>query len=716
MLPPVVSAMAGPPGTINARSNAAGQFSWTHLYANDRILPMMKSVASHRKNWKCKATTSTCLSVAVLGLIFAAVDAAAVAQDAREPLLMPGKQTLYQRVLTRPGAALSEAPGGKGTAGVPAFTIFHVYDRREAGGAGWVEVGAASRGPADGWLPADKLIDWKQSIAVSFANPAGRERALLFRDADALLGLLEADDLVDRARELRAQALAGPVPPGFPVVSIEPATHVDIRKQFYLLPILSAEEIYLANGFTTRMLQVASLTRQEAAETPLTEAVRQGHLRAGGSDSIAAFRSAIVFVIDATTSMGPYIDRTREAVRQVYDELAAAGLDDKVAFGMIAYRDNVEVAPGLEYVTRLYVDPNDGLDKQGFLEQVASVAPAKVSSRGFAEDAYAGVAEAVRGIDWSPFGGRYVVLISDAGARPGNDPLASTGMDGEQLNLLAREEGIAVYAVHLLTKAGAADHQSAAAQYAALSHHPVGGALYFPVAAGAVEGFSEHLRVMSETLTRQIAETSSGRLARPAQATAAESSELDRLAAATRRVGYAMQLAYLGASEDTQAPTLFNAWLADRDFENPDTAALEVRVLLTKNQLSDLQSTLRTIVETAKLAQVSPGDFFDQLRSAAAAMSRNPADVGLQQARSIAELGLLGEYIDGLPYRSKVMSFDEDLWLSWSVGEQQAFIDEIEAKIALYQSFHDDTDRWVALDGGRVPGDAVYPVPLEALP
>jgi hypothetical protein len=38
------------------------------------------------------------------------------------------------------------------------------------------------------------------------------------------------------------------------------------------------------------------------------------------------------------------------------------------------------------------------------------------------------------------------------------------------------------------------------------------------------------------------------------------------------------------------------------------------------------------------------------------------------------------------------------------------------APIRLYQRFHDDVDNWVALDGGASPGDAVYPVPLSALP
>ncbi|MCP5367058.1 MAG: hypothetical protein H6906_06040 [Hyphomicrobiales bacterium] len=101
-------------------------------------------------------------------------------------------------------------------------------------------------------------------------------------------------------------------------------------------------------------------------------------------------------------------------------------------------------------------------------------------------------------------------------------------------------------------------------------------------------------------------------------------------------------------------------------------------------------------------------------------MSRDPNQVAGQQgaaaARPSARLGLIDEYIADLPYKSKVLNIDEDLWLSWSVGEQEAFVQEIDSKIKLYTTYHDDRDRWVALDGGRIPGDAVYPVPLDALP
>jgi hypothetical protein len=98
-------------------------------------------------------------------------------------------------------------------------------------------------------------------------------------------------------------------------------------------------------------------------------------------------------------------------------------------------------------------------------------------------------------------------------------------------------------------------------------------------------------------------------------------------------------------------------------------------------------------------------------------MSRDPSRIGRRGTEKLGELGLMGEYLDDLPYRSKLMGIDQMTWSTWSIAEQQALINELEAKARLYERFHNDTALWVQLAGaGGNPGDAVYPIPLEALP
>lgn len=66
-----------------------------------------------------------------------------------------------------------------------------------------------------------------------------------------------------------------------------------------------------------------------------------------------------------------------------------------------------------------------------------------MSSARFDEDPYAGVMAAVKGVNWDAFGGRYIILITDAGAIEGRDPLSSTGLDAQQVRLELQHRGIA---------------------------------------------------------------------------------------------------------------------------------------------------------------------------------------------------------------------------------------------------------------------------------
>lgn len=641
-------------------------------------------------------------------LLGAALTGPSWAQD-RTPRLLEGKTSLYERVLTRPDAVLRSAAGEDASVvldPVPPFTVFYVYGERAESGSAWLEVGAGRDGVVDGWLQQDLTVPWQTNMTVAFANPANRDRVLLFADQDGLTGTLNADDPDAAADALRAAVEANQSAPS--VISIEPDVYVDLRRQFYLLPILQSEEIYLESGFTTRLLQIASVTLPKDPAQPPDPA---------REDLLGDFKAGVVFVIDTTTSMGPYIDRTRQAIRAIYDQVEADDLLGKVAFGLVAFRDNTDAVPGLDYVSRVYADLEEGADPVQFFDDVASVAPANVSSQGFVEDAFSGVVQSIETMPWDDFGGRYIVLITDAGARRGGDPLSGTRMDSEQVRQLALDRGIAIYTLHLLTDSGRDTHEDAAAQYTLLSSFPgLTRPLYYPVGAGDVNQFGQVVDALGQALADQVAdaETQFGAAEPPAMVNAAD--PLSRIDADALVVGNAMMLAYLGREEGAEAPSVIEAWVADRDIADPTVAALDVRVLLTKTQISDLQEVLKAIVDAARVGQMAPESFFDELQSAALTLSRDPSRVASGEARNLADLGLIGEYLEGLPYQSKIMGIDQDLWQSWSVGEQQAFIDEIEAKIRLYEAYHNNVDRWIALDGGRVPGDAVYPIPLDALP
>jgi hypothetical protein len=166
---------------------------------------------------------------------------------------------------------------------------------------------------------------------------------------------------------------------------------------------------------------------------------------------------------------------------------------------------------------------------------------------------------------------------------------------------------------------------------------------------------------------------------------------------------------------------VFDAWLLDRDFNDPERATLDIRVLLTRDQLSDLHDVLKRVLATAEEGLLSPQNFLNELKSLAASVSRDPERIAAATAtagggQSLADLGFMREYIEDLPYRGEVMKLSLEDWETWPASEQIAFLTRLEQKISYYRSLHDHTDLWVSLDGGPIDGDSVFPVPLELLP
>lgn len=631
--------------------------------------------------------------------------------ESNMPLLMAGKHSLYQRVLTRPNAELYSQPDQRSTGSNPVdpFTIYYVYARKTISNKSWVQVGLDKNRGADGWILAEQLIEWKQSLIVAFKDPVGFDRVLLFRDRNSLKSLIDSQDLYGY-RLLYEKAATGKITAESPVISIQPKAYVDILKDFYLVPILHHEDVFLGSD-QARLLKITTL--------PLKQNITLAKQKETND-----YRSGIVFVIDSTKSMGPYIERTREVVRKVYRSIKESGLQNKASFGLIAYRDNPKVVPQLEYLTRTYVTLQEGTNPQTFLSKVKTVEPAKASSKDFNEDAFAGIKQSIDDIDWRGFDARYVVLITDAGARAGNDPLGHTGLDVEALRQLALDRGLSIWVLHLKTPEGHSNHAYAEEQYKTLSTYPGIGELYYPVGMGSVNEFGRVLNLFANEITRQVKAISDKAPVDPMQNIRPTSNEdsLNAFKQKVTKLGHALRMRYLLKQEGGQVPSIFNAWMVDRDFTNPSRNSLEVRVLLTRDQLSDLQYVLKQILVTSEEGVFSPKGFLDELKSVAATISRDPAATSKStratggDEKNLVDLGYMREYIEDLPYKGEVMNLSLQTWEEWPAKKQLAFINRLDSKIAYYQAIHDNTDLWISLDGGPIDGDSVFPIPLRLLP
>ena len=179
-----------------------------------------------------------CCSMGV-GSLCRAADANDAA-DIRTPLLQEGKRTLYQRVISHPGARLADAPAGAGAEPLRGFTPLYVYGRQNVQGADWLEVSPSVKATRTRWIRSDACSPWDKALTLLFADRMSRDPVLFFRNFDALNALVRATDM----RAALDGLLRAPTSPQSPLLAVEPREASVPRKQFYLIPIFDYSDEY----------------------------------------------------------------------------------------------------------------------------------------------------------------------------------------------------------------------------------------------------------------------------------------------------------------------------------------------------------------------------------------------------------------------------------------------------------------------------------------
>jgi hypothetical protein len=630
------------------------------------------------------------LPMLVLLVAATATEAPAQPRPPRQPEMLADAPGLHRRIIVRPGAP------------VPGFSVFYVYGSRSDGQQTWLEVGPALDGRTVGWLPEVRTIAWRQNMVVAFTNPRDRQPAMFFRDGDTPHALwMDSAGRAARAAELRGAAAAGRAGP---VLALEPAAHINILEQFYLLPILAHRTLDNERGERAVRLEVISAPATPAAPPVADDAAFQ------------RFRGGLVFVIDTTISMAPYIDRTRQVVRETVARIRGTEVGDRFRFGMVAYRDHMDGNQALEYVTRLIAAPNLDEPPDAVLPRIDAVAEARASNDAFDEDAIAGLKVAIEEINWSRFGGRYVVLITDAGTRDADDPRSSTRLGIEEIRSLAQRapNNLVVAAVHLRTPEGRNNHTRAQRQYRALTQQPNDGpSLYFPINAGNVDEFQQ----VVEALTSGVLENVSRIIGRPVgQPPAGETAAQRRIREQMASVGQAVRLRHIGETQRQGAPDVVRSFVLDQDLQDPSPPRrpLEPRVLLTAGQLSDIATTLRVITEQMIDGRLDRSGLHDRLRAAMGATFADPRRVPASQSAEVASL--FGSFLNGLPYQSPFMEMTlRDIREMDGVTYDQ-LRQRLERKVRLYAEYNRERRYWYQIQGNTNPAEAVFPLALDDLP
>ena len=611
---------------------------------------------------------------------------------------------------------------------VKAFWPIYVFQRQNLDFSdptypkGWYQVGINMKKPI-GWMLAKDIIEWKQALIVSYTHPGiGEERrnsVLMFDSKLSLRKIVEAENRIRQVKSIydNLESQTTKIPSS--IISREPARFVNIDEKFYLLPVIDFEPVNIFEDKANYLKIVAAtpLSRASAAH-PDTLDNRKFAKQASQTETTKGIKEELLgldikFVMDMTDSMGPYLMHTKKAITKVAKMVA--NIDTKVRYGLIGYRDDTTTVPELEFITNNFT-PNL-VNSDEFINIITKAKPAITTNDDYQEEVFAGIKEAITS-NWNKNAIKLIILIGDASSHTIEHSQNTSGLAAQQLRKLANSNKTNIIAIHLKQLQFATDHKLAQEQFSKLATNPGNSSpAYISISADNHQEFETVIEKIAETLSVIISQIRKGDIDIVNIAPNINARDIETKASKIAKTTVATALVdYLG--NIATPPRDITAWVMDRDLVNPRIKSLQVRVLLTKRDLNDLIVTLEVILEAMRQSKLTSIQFFDALQGVIIqTIKGNNKKITLATAQKLAESGLIPSWINSLPYKSKLLEMNNELFAILSAEKRAALEHEVEAKLQFYREINENTDLWTILDERNVDNiDSVYPLSLDMLP
>ncbi len=712
--------------------------------------------------------------------------------DCREGLCRQTVTRVPLKVLPRPNSSIWKERAIDGEVVVPvapALSPLFVFaregvDEADADGTkGWYKVGPTDSAPS-GWMQARDVIEWHNTLILSYTPPGiddeARSRVLGFRDHEDLRSVVAAEDRKSRAEDLLEAVTrfendadgAQQEVRAAGVVSAEPkGVFTDIKDTFYMWPILSWSEPDAIDS-DERYLEFVQLMPEcraddiETAEVVGTAAGRESPLVLAGSRRAAGpltnremrdnatignapIRNVdVLFVVDTTASMQPYIDAVRDGIRS-----AAARIEDKagdgeaVRFGIVGFEDDFAE---LDHIAKDYF-PAGFVDARTFIETVGSSVKAETwGDHLVPERLFEGVKAGIEA-NWSEDALRFMVVVTDAPGIPQSagvnasakrpdenfvrlmaddatayERLATVSVgDAERLGKMARDANVQSFALHIKPGRTPEMDDLAGAQLEAMIQNDGTDAGYLPVTGGegSAKDFADAIGTFTSAITVGLGAASLEEVELAAAVMKAADESLPTngdLAAEARDTGVALVKAammdYLGNSDSVECD--YRAWTSDRDLTDDAVRSLNVNTLLVRDELDTLYRTLTMVRDALAAGELSGEEFIDSLKSISTGTMLDPDTIERARSGSLARAGLLPSWLDSLPYRSDISQLSGQDIAEMTGADRTQLEINVSQKLAYYEGIMEDRERWFPLSDRDRDNELkwVTPLPVEELP
>lgn len=636
-----------------------------------------------------------------------------------------------RRVLTLPGAIVHPIDEGGRDRELPVFSILYELGDREIDGRTYLAIGRTSD-RHEGWIDRTQTEDWRSMLVLQYAPLGNRRPVVFWSGTEPLAEILDSHFTGPQHAAQLYENIAAGTHDQNAVIAIEPARPVAADTRPYFMPIIDhvPERFDDIDGTEVFLLELAMVNLQSrereqvVSESDLLTADTNRNTKA-----VTEFKTGVVFVVDSTLSMGPYIEGVRDFMRSFRQTTIDGAFADRMGFGLVGYRDSVTPDARIEYTTRAFLPLATEVSDGDFAAALSQIKPSGVSTKDWREDAFAGIEDALTQTDWSEYDARYVILVTDAGPRVLGDALARNASLGPRsIGRLAERQGVSLSIVHMLTEEGSVDHRAATAAYAELARARGGSVpAYFTVRGDGPARFRETLTALGQELAGPLSRLRQGVVIGTdpaldifegetfralegldgAPVVIDDKTGSDALADGIVSELFRFQQEYLGELDGGEAPDFYRAWVADRDLVDPRVPSLDVKVLITRDQLSDLTSRLRDLVSRLDAKETGARDAFSTIVAASSRAAYDPS-------AAVGE-ALMPDYIAALPYKSRFLSLKLDEWDGLGSQQQGEILKTVRDRINLFGEIARTEASWLELPG-RDGGLAVYPLALNDLP
>ena len=628
------------------------------------------------------------------------------------------------RVLPRVGAVLLDAPGGvKVSEEVRPFQPWYVYGVQSNNSEGdegpsWYAVGKG-RGGFVGWLDADKVIEWRHALLASYTLPTNRNKTVMFSTYEQLKDVVDQspEKIADELVKIRSNVEKGDAPDG--IVSLEPDGFLDIDDQFYLLPIVEFKELDQLNQHALALKLAAAVPGAAAKSQPvrtraLSRPAEVAHplCHADNATIPIAEKQAnsptasvpdvdIVFVVDLTGSMGPYLDAVRLGIGRAVERMSQQKISTGFRYGLVGYRDNHNLFDSVKFTTKVFTNTpvSDRILVKRLAKQVKSI---RKTEDDWAEELFAGVVVALEDFKWRDGAWKFMIVVGDASSHEPGHPQATVKISSAEIRQLADESDVTILPIYLNSTAGGPDALIARSQYQTLGTNKHSSTPVYKEIDTETEDVAESLSKFAyqywEALVMQTQD---------ADVTPLYDDSIDPTICATMET--AALINYV-ADNNVDDVTF---WAADYDLENSGVEALQARVLVSRKQLGNLSTRLERVLRVMQKR--------NQTNSAAATelqqilYTASAGEESLIEGDSTAKL--LPKWLTGLPYTSQLQEMSVREFVKKPASYHKNLRSIISRKISYYKEKL-NSDDWFMLD--QESNDSyrndVTAVPLNQLP